>query len=62
MLNVFEGVYDYINDKMYAQCYKNKTGKQFIDFIKRVDGRYDKNIQNIFLVLDNLSVHKSKKI
>ncbi len=29
---------------------------------KRVGKRYDKNIQNIFLVLDNLSVHKSKKI
>jgi len=26
-----------------------------------VDKRYDKNIQNIFVVLDNLSVHKSKK-
>jgi len=37
-------------------------GKQFVDFLKRVDRRYDKNIQNIFLVLDNLSVHKSKKV
>ena len=44
-------------------CYqKKKTGKQFIDFLKRVDRRYDKNIQNIFLVLDNLSVYKSKKV
>jgi hypothetical protein len=42
--------------------YKKKTGKQFINFLKRVEKRYDdKNIQNIFLVLDNLSVHKSKK-
>ena len=37
------------------------TAKQFVDFLKRVDKRYDKNIQNIFVVLDNLSVHKSKK-
>ena len=41
---------------------KRKHGKQFIDFLKRVEKRYDNNIQNIFLVLDNLSVHKSKKV
>jgi hypothetical protein len=41
---------------------KKKTGKQFVDFLKRVEKRYDKNIQNIFLVLDNLSLHKSKKV
>ena len=45
---------------MHVQCYKRKTGKQFVDFLKRVDKRYDKNIQNIFVVLDNLSAHKSK--
>ena len=50
------------NDKMHIHCYHKKTGKQFIDFLKRVEKRYDKNIQNIFLVLDNLSVHKSKKV
>ncbi len=55
------GAYDHTNDKMHVQCYKKKTGKQFIDFLKRVDRRYDKNIQNIFLVLDNLSAHRSKK-
>jgi transposase len=48
---------------MHVHCYRKKTGKQFIDFLKRVDRRYDdKNIQNIFLVLDNLSVHKSKRV
>ena len=56
------GVYDYTNDKMHVQCYRNKTGKQFVDFLKRVDRRYDKNIQNIFVVPDNLSAHKSKKV
>ena len=45
---------------MHVHCYKRKTGKQFVDFLKRVDKRYDKNIQNIFVVLDNLSAHKSK--
>jgi hypothetical protein len=61
LLNVF-GAYDHTNDKMHVQCYKKKTGKQFVDFLKRVERRYDKDIQNIFLVLDNLSVHKSKKV
>ena len=56
------GAYDHTNDKMHVECYKKKTGKQFIDFLKKVDRIYDKNIlKNIFVVLDNLSVHKSKK-
>ncbi len=54
------GAFDYINDKMHVHCYRNKTGKQFVDFLKKVNRRYDKNIQNIFVVLDNLSAHKSK--
>ena len=61
LLNVF-GAYDHTNDKMHVQCYKRKTGKQFVDFIKRLDRRYGKNIQNIFVVLDNLSAHKSKMV
>ena len=57
------GAYDYTNDKMHIHCYQKKTGKQFVDFLKRVDKRYDdKNIQNIFLVIDNLSAHKSKMV
>jgi len=47
---------------MHIHCYQKKTGKQFVDFLKRLDRSYNKNIQNIFLVLDNLSVHKSKKV
>jgi hypothetical protein len=41
-----------------------KTGKQFLDFIKRrVDQKYDdSNIKQIFLVLDNISIHKSNKV
>ena len=62
LLNVFEGAYDHTNDKMHVHCYKKKIGKQFVDFLKRVDRRYDKNIQNIFLVLDNLSANKSKRV
>jgi hypothetical protein len=50
LLNVF-GAYDHTNDKMHVQYYKKKTGKQFVDFLKRVERRYDKDIQNIFLYL-----------
>ena len=60
LLNVF-GVYDHNNDTMYTHCYRNKTNDQFIDFIRRVDSRYDSSIQTIFVVLDNASIHRSKK-
>ena len=56
------GAYDHTNDKMHVHCYRNKKGKQFVDFLKRVDKIYDNNVQNIFLVLDNLSAHKSKMV
>ena len=46
---------------MFTHCYKNKTSDQFIDFIKRVDSKYDFNIKTIFVVLDNASIHRSKK-
>jgi len=60
ILNVF-GIYDHTNDMMFTHSYKNKTSDQFIDFIKRVDSRYDSSIKTIFVVLDNASVHWSKK-
>ena len=60
ILNTF-GVYDYTNDKMYTHCYKNKTSAQFIDFIKRVDSRYDSNIKTIFVVLDNAHLYTGQK-
>jgi transposase len=60
LLNVF-GIYDYTNDRMLTHCYQQKKSNQFIDFIERVDSFYDLNIKRIFLVLDNASIHKSKK-
>jgi hypothetical protein len=42
--------------------YKQKTSKQFLDFIKPVDQNYDHSIKQIFLVLDNISIHKSNKV
>jgi transposase len=47
---------------MLTHGYKQKTGKQFLDFIKRVDQKYDDNIRQIFLVLDNISIHKANKV
>ena len=42
--------------------YQRKTGKQFLDFIKRVDQKYDSSIKHIFVILDNASIHKSNKM
>ena len=39
-----------------------KTGNQFLDFVNRVDQKYDDSIKQIFLVLDNVSIHKSNKV
>ena len=47
---------------MDSRLQTKKTGKQFLDFIKRVDQKYDDNIRQIFLVLDNISIHKSNKV
>ncbi len=46
---------------MYTHCYKNKTSDQFIDFIKRIDTRYDSSVKTIFVVLDNASIHNQKR-
>ena len=51
-----------ITDQMWTHDYKRKTGKQFLDFIKRVDHKYDDSIKDIFLVLDNVSIHKSNEV
>ena len=60
ILNVF-GVYDHTNDQMYTHSYRNKTGKQFLDFIKRIDRKYDSTIKQ-YLCYDNISIHRSKKV
>lgn len=47
---------------MWTHGYNRKIGKQFLDFKKRVDQKYDHSINQIFLVLDNVSIHKSNKV
>ena len=46
ILNVF-GAFDYTNDNMHVHCYKRKKRKQFVDFLKGVNKRYENN-KNIF--------------
>jgi hypothetical protein len=36
--------------------------EKFLGFIKLVDKKYDDNIKQIFLVLDNVSIYKSNKV
>jgi transposase len=47
---------------MWTHGYRKKTGKQFLDFIKRVDQKYDDSVKRISLVLDNVSIHRSSKV
>ena len=56
------GVYYHTNNQMWTHGYRKKTGKQFLDFINRVDQKYVSNIEKIFLVLNNISIHKSNKV
>jgi hypothetical protein len=46
---------------MRTHGYKQKTAEQFLDFIKWIDQKYDNNIKQIFLVQDNISIHKVKQ-
>jgi DDE superfamily endonuclease len=55
------GVYDHTDDTMFTHCYKNKTSDQFIDFIKRIDSRYDSKIKTIFVILDNAHPYIGQK-
>jgi transposase len=61
LLSVF-GVYDYTDNQMWIYGYRKKTGKQYLDFIYRIDQKYDSSVKQIFLVLDNASIHKSNKV
>src|SRR4051812_11075753 len=47
---------------MWTHGYRKKTGKQFLDFIDRIDQKYDSSVKQIFLVLDNVSIHKPNKV
>jgi transposase len=47
---------------IYTLLSKENRKKTVVDFLKRLDKRYDKTIQSILLgLINNLSVHKLKK-
>ncbi len=47
---------------MLTHGYKRKIGKQFLDFINRVDHqKYDSSIKQIFLLLDNSFIYSQVK-
>jgi transposase len=47
---------------MLTHSYKRKTSRQFLDFIKRVDRKYDDHTKQIFLVLDNASPYTNQRV
>ena len=47
---------------MHVHAYKKKNGQQFVDFLKRVEKRHEDTVKNVLVVLDNLSIQKSKKV
>jgi transposase len=47
---------------MFIHSYKKRNSKQFLDFIGRVDSLYDSTIKRIFVILDNISIHRAKKV
>jgi transposase len=60
VLNVL-GVYYPANNQMLTHGYKkHKTSKQFLEFIKLVDRKYDDNGETDISSLDNATIHKSK--
>ena len=58
-MNVFGGAYDHTNNQRCEHGYRKKTVFRFID---RIDQKYDSSVKQIFLVLDNVSIHKSNKV
>ena len=54
------GVYDHTNNQDVDTLVQTKDRrKTILDFINRVDQKYDSNVKQIFLILDNASIHKS---
>ena len=60
ILNVFGGAYDHTNNQRCEHGYRKKTVFRFIDRI--VDQKNNSTVKQIFLVLDNISIHKSNKV
>ena len=60
-LNLF-AAFDTRTGKVYGQCYSRKRQVEFIQFLEHLDREISTTITRVHLVLDNLRVHKSKKV
>lgn len=60
-LNLF-AAFDTRTGKVWGQTYERKRQEEFIAFLEYLDKEIPPSITTIHLVLDNLSVHKGKKV
>jgi len=60
-LNLF-AAFDTRTGKVWGQTYERKRQEEFIAFLEYLDREIPPSIITIHLVLDNLSVHKGKKV
>lgn len=60
-LNLF-AAFDTRSGKVWGQTYERKRQEEFIAFLEYLDKEIPPSITTIHLVLDNLSVHKGKKV
>ena len=60
-LNLF-AAFDTRTGKVYGQCHERKRQSEFIQFLEYLDREVPAHITLIHLVLDNLRVHKGKKV
>jgi transposase len=60
-LNLF-AAFDTRTGKVWGRTYERKRQEEFITFLEYLDKDIPQSITTIHLVLDNLSVHKGKKV
>lgn len=60
-VNLF-AAFDTRTGKVWGQTYERKRQEEFIAFLEYLDKEIPSSITTIHLVLDNLSVHKGKKV
>jgi len=60
-VNLF-AAFDIRTGKVWGQTYDRKRQEEFIAFLEYLDKQIPSSITTIHLVLDNLSVHKGKKV
>jgi transposase len=54
--------FDTRSGTVYGRCYGRKRQVEFIDFLENMRLKIPKNIKHIHVVLDNVRMHKGKKV